>query len=109
MALDLASEDAIAEREEFVTAARAAVAARDLAPAIKFAEARRERDSLRRLLAHFAQSLALAGREQAAVRVEQAERSAEQHRIVLSAIQDVDRNVSPALALEAMIYRLRQV
>jgi DNA polymerase-3 subunit delta' len=108
-AFDLASEDAVAEREEFVSAARAAIVARDLAPAIKFAEARRERDSLRRLLAHFAQSLALAGREQAALRVEQAERSAEQHRIVLSAMQDVERNVSPALALEAMIYRLRQV
>jgi len=108
-ALDLASEDAVAEREEFVAAARAAVAARDLAPAIKFAEARRERDTLRRLLAYFAQSLALAGREQVAVRVELAERSAEQHKIVLSAMQDVDRNVSPALALESMIYRLRQV
>jgi len=109
LALDLASEDAIQEREEFVTAARAAIAARDLAPAIKFAEARRERDSLRGLLAYFAQSLALAGREHAATRVEQAERSAEQHRVVLSAMQDVDRNVSPALALESMIYRLRQI
>jgi len=109
LALDLASEDAIAEREEFVAGARAAIAARDLAPAIKFAEARRERDSLRGLLAYFAQSLALAGREQAASRVEQAERSAEQHRVVLSAMQDVDRNVSPALALESMIYRLRQI
>ena len=86
-----------------------AISARDLAPAIKFAEARRERDALRRLLAYFAQSLALAGREQVVARVELAERSAEQHRIVLAAMQDVDRNVSPALALESMIYRLRQV
>ena len=109
LALDLATEDAVAEREEFVAAARAAISARDLAPAIKFAEARRERDALRRLLAYFAQSLALAGREQVVARVELAERSAEQHRIVLAAMQDVDRNVSPALALESMIYRLRQV
>jgi DNA polymerase III subunit delta' len=87
----------------------AAIGARDLAPAIKFAEARRERDSLRRLLAYFAQSLALSGREEAVTRVDRAERFAEQHRIVLSAMQDVDRNVSPALALESMIYRLRQI
>ena len=109
LAVDLASEDAIKEREEFVAAANAALSARDLAPAIKFAEARRERDSLRGLLAHFAQSLAVAGREQAGQRIELAERCAQQHRMVLSTMQDVDRNVSPALALESMIYRLRQI
>jgi len=109
LALDLASEDAIKEREEFVAAAHAALAARDLAPAIKFAEARRERDHLRGLLAYFAQSLAFAGREQVVTQIERAERSAEQHRVVLSTMQDVDRNVSPALALESMIYRLRQL
>ncbi len=109
LALDLASEDAIKEREEFVAAAHAALAARDLAPAIKFAEVRRERDSTRSLLAYFAQSLAFAGRAQASERIELAERSAEQHRVVLAAMQDVDRNVSPALALESMIYRLRQI
>jgi DNA polymerase-3 subunit delta' len=108
LAIDLASEDAITEREEFVAAARAAISARDLAPAIKLAEARRERDTLRSLLAYFAQSLAFAGREQVRTQIELAERAAEQYRIVLSAIQDVDRNVSPALALESMIYRLRQ-
>jgi len=109
LAIDLASEDAITEREDFVAAAHSAIAARDLAPAIKFAEARRERDSLRGLLAYFAQSLAFAGREQVGKQVELAERAAEQHRIVLSAMQDVERNVSPALALESMIYRLRQI
>jgi len=109
LAVDLASEDAINEREEFVASARAAIAARDLAPGIKFAEARRERDALRGLLAYFAQSLAFAGREQVLAQPEQAERAAEQHRIVLSTMQDVDRNVSPALALESMIYRLRQL
>src|SRR4051812_870553 len=75
LALDLASEDARKEREDFVAAAHSAVAARDLAPAIKFAEAKRERDALRGLLAYFAQSLAIHGREQAATRVQEAERS----------------------------------
>ncbi|MEP7052568.1 MAG: DNA polymerase III subunit [Pseudomonadota bacterium] len=108
LALELASEDAIKEREEFVAAARFAIQARDLAPGIKFAEAKRERDSLRGLLSYFAQSMALAGREQVVTNAAEAERSADRHRIVLSAMQAVERNVSPALALEAMIYRLRQ-
>ncbi len=111
VALELASEDAIKEREDFVAAAYAAISARDLTPAIKFAELRRERDSLRGLLGYFAQSLALSGREQAAApsTMHEAERSANRHRVVLAALQDVERNVSPALALEAMIYRLRQI
>ncbi len=111
VALELASEDAIQAREDFVAAAHSAVSARDLAPAIKFAEARRERDALRGLLGYFAQSLALAGRAQAAApgTMHEAERSANRHRVVLSALQEVERNVSPALVLEAMIYRLRQI
>ncbi len=108
-ALDLASEDALNEREDFVAAAHAAIGARDLAPAIKFAEAKRERDALRALLAYFAQSLAITGRAQVVERVDEAERSAVRHRVVLSAMQDVERNVSPALALEAMISRLRRI
>ncbi|MEO6600515.1 MAG: DNA polymerase III subunit delta' [Polyangiaceae bacterium] len=109
LALELAEEDALKERDDFVAAAHTAINARDLAPAIKFAEAKRERDSLRSLLAYFAQSLAISGREQVAERADEAERSAMRHLVVLSAMQAVERNVSPALALEAMISRLRQV
>ena len=112
-ALDLAAEDAIAEREAFVAAAHAAIGARDLALGIKFAEAKRDRDSLRGLLSHLAQSLALAGRDHVARPMSEgmvdAERAANRHRVVLSAMQDVERNVSPALALESMVYRLRQI
>ncbi|HEY5372182.1 MAG TPA: DNA polymerase III subunit [Polyangiaceae bacterium] len=109
MALELASEDASKEREDFVAAAHSAIAARDLAPAVKFAETRRERDALRGLLSYFAQSLAISGRERVATHVDEAERAANRHRVVLSAMQDVERNVSPALALESMISRLRQI
>ncbi|HEX7453536.1 MAG TPA: DNA polymerase III subunit [Polyangiaceae bacterium] len=109
MALELASEDASKEREDFVAAAHSAIAARDLAPAVKFAETRRERDALRGLLSYFAQSLAISGRERVATHVDEAERAAHRHRVVLSAMQDVERNVSPALALESMISRLRQI
>lgn len=108
LALELASEEAIRERDDFVAGAQAAINARDLAPAIKFAEAKRERDTLRGLLSHFAQSLALSGRQQVASAPQEAERAAVRHRLVLAAMQDVERNVSPALALESMIQRLRQ-
>ncbi|HEX3777107.1 MAG TPA: DNA polymerase III subunit [Polyangiaceae bacterium] len=107
LALELASEDAIQERDEFVSAAEAAIDARDLAPALKFAEVRRERDRLRGLLAYFAQTLALAGREAVSSDLLRAERCASRHGVVLAALRDVERNVSPALALEAMIYRMR--
>jgi DNA polymerase-3 subunit delta' len=109
LALELASEDAIKERDEFVASAEAAIGARDLSLAIKFAETKRERDALRMLLSHFALSLALAGRAQVTSAVHEAERAAARHRVVLAAMQDVERNVSPALALESMIYRLRQL
>jgi len=108
-AFELASEDAIKEREEFVAAASAAVLARDLAPAIKFAETRRERDSLRSLLAYFAQTLALRGRAQVGEAPYEAERAAESYNVVLGAMRDVERNMSPALALEAMVCRLREI
>lgn len=108
LALELASDDAIKEREDFVTGAHAAIDAKDLAPALKFSEIRRERDALRGLLSYFAQTLAIAGRERVASSLSDAEQSAKRHAVVLSAMRDVERNVSPALALEAMFYRLRQ-
>ena len=109
LALELASDEAIKEREDFVLAAHAAMQAKDLAPALKFAEIRRERDSLRGLLAYFAQSLASSGRERVASAIADAERSAKSHVVVLLAMRDVERNVSPALVLESMFYRLRQI
>ena len=108
-ALELGSADALKERDDFVAAAHAAIGARDLSLAIKFAEAKRDRDTLRGLLSHFAQALAITGREHVGARIAEAERAANRYRIVLGAMQDVERNVSPALALESMIYRLRQI
>ena len=109
LALELASAEAIKEREDFVAGAHAAIDARDLAPAVKFAEVRRERDSLRSLLSYFAQSLAIRGRESVTSAVLDAERCALRHHVVLSAMRDVERNVSPALVLESMLYHLRQI
>jgi DNA polymerase-3 subunit delta' len=98
LALELASDESLKEREEFAQAARAAIGARDLAAATRLGDSKRyDRETLQTLLAYFAQSLALAAR------------LAQQHRVAMSTIQDVERNMQPALALEAMIFRMREI
>jgi DNA polymerase III subunit delta' len=109
LACELCTEAAVKDRDDFESSLAAAVLAKDLAPALKFAESHRaDRDVLRELLAFFAQSLAARAREGVREVPSDAERTARKHEIVLKAMQDVERNVQPALALESMIYRLRQ-
>ena len=97
-------------REEFLTAAQAALAAPDLATAIDLAKDRKEtRDVLRESLAFFAQHLAMEARDRIATAPEEAERAAQRHALVLTTIAEVERNVQPTLALEAMVTRLRRV
>jgi DNA polymerase-3 subunit delta' len=110
LALSLAQEDSLRERQEFASQIQAALEARDLAPGVRFAEAQKgDRDTLKSQLAFFAQSLAVAAKEKVASQPDQAERSARRHAAVLSTIADIERNVQSALALEAMIQRLRQI
>jgi DNA polymerase-3 subunit delta' len=107
-ALELADPDEKKERDAFVEAAFSALAATDLAPALKLAEGqKKDRDGLKAQLAFFAQ--AIAGQARAAVASEPrlALARAFQHRTVLEAIDALERNVQPALALESMFVRLR--
>ena len=100
----------ISYRHNAIPAARAAVTAPDLAPAVVFAQNRPEqRDFLREQLAFFAQSLAIEGREKVASEPLAAERAARRHGIVLTALGEVEKNVQPGLALESMCARLRRV
>ncbi len=110
LALELADTDEREERDTFVATALAALEAPDLAPSLKFAEVqKRDRDGLRAQLNFFAQSLAADARKILAADADAALRRAVQHRTVLEAIREVERNVQPALALEAMFVRLRSV
>lgn len=110
LALSLAQEDSLRERQEFASQIQTALTARDLAPGVRFAEAQKgDRDTLKSQLAFFAQSLAVSAKEEVASQPDQAERSARRHAAVLSTIGDIERNVQSALALEAMIQRLRQI
>jgi len=110
LALLLSSPDSVREREEFVAAAEAALAAPDLAPTLRFAESQKgDRDTIKQRLAFFAH--ALAARARAGVRdgAPGAERWAECHAQALAAITDLERNVQPALVLESMLIRMRSL
>lgn len=108
VALALADQDSLKQRQEFASELDAAVAARDLAAGIRFADGQKgDRETLKAELGFFAQRLAVAARAAVATAPEQALASARRHQAVLSAIQDVERNVQPALALEAMIHKIR--
>jgi DNA polymerase III subunit delta' len=110
LALELADPDAKAERDAFVAAALAALVAPDLAPALKLAEAqKKDREGLRAQLSFLAQALASEARLNIADQPALAERRAFQHATVLSALAEVEKNVQPALALEAMMVQLRSL
>ncbi|HWA74394.1 MAG TPA: DNA polymerase III subunit [Polyangiaceae bacterium] len=109
-ALSLAQEDSLRERQEFANQVEAALVARDLAPGVRFAEAQKgDRDTLKGQLGFFAQALAAKAKQAVRAEPEQAERAARRHAAVLETISDIERNVQSALALEAMIQRLRQI
>jgi DNA polymerase-3 subunit delta' len=110
LAIELAEPDTKKERDEFVTAAREATQAPDLVPALRFAENRpKDRDDVREQLSFLAQALATDGRLLVAKDPATAERRAREHGVVLAAMDAVEKNVQPALALEAMIVELRSL
>ncbi|MGC4092353.1 MAG: hypothetical protein QM756_31620 [Polyangiaceae bacterium] len=110
VAFELADPDALAEREAFAAAVQSAVDAKDLAPAIKFAESQKgDRDALKAQLGFFGQKLANAAREQVKLDPARAERAARRHAAVLSAMTDIEANVQTALVLETMVQVLRRL
>jgi DNA polymerase-3 subunit delta' len=109
LAVELADPEALGEREAFVSSAEQALRAPDLAQALDaLSERPTERHLLRHRLLAFAQALASEARRSAAADECRAARAAARHQIVLTAIDEVEKNVSPALALEAMVMRLRR-
>jgi len=103
LALELADADATSERREFIEAALAALGGADLGPAVALSDARARdkqvlHDRLSALLAHFA----AIGRSTVGTQPAEATRAARRHEIVARAIDELERNGSPALVLEAM-------
>ena len=108
-ALALADTEALAVREDFARHVLAGMDAPDLASSLAFAEkAKLERQELSDLLGHLAQVLALKAREIVAAAPEDARRSSRRYEIVRGAQNDLERNVGPQLALEAMMAKLRR-
>lgn len=109
LAFELADEDAMRERDEFKRAAERALAAPDLAEGLALAQSKADsRDALRDQLHFLAQSLAGEARRLVEADPGAAEIAARQHSVVLGAIAEVERNVAPTLAVEAMVARLRR-
>jgi DNA polymerase-3 subunit delta' len=109
-AMALSDADALALREGFARHIIAGLEAPDLAGALAFAEkAKLERQELSELLSHLAQVLALKARELVGRGPDEARRTSRHYEIVRSALADLERNVGPQLALEAMMAKLRRV
>ncbi len=110
LALELADPSRMQEREEFVSAALAALDAKSLAGAISFAEKRdNDRGKLKASLTFLAQRLASEAKTSVASDPDFAERRARQYSRVLGTITELEKNAQPALALEAMIAQLRMI
>jgi DNA polymerase III subunit delta' len=109
LGLALSDSEAFAEREAFAEAVISGLSAPDLVSALAFAEKQKlERPELVELLGHLAQVLALRAREIVASAPDTARRLAFRYQQVLNAVADLERNVGPQLALEAMVTRLRR-
>ncbi len=108
-ALGLAETEALAAREAFASAVIAGFDAPDLASSLAFGEkAKWERSELSELLGHLTQVLALRARDVVTSAPDDARRWARRYEIVRAAASDLERNVGPQLALEAMMAKLRR-
>ncbi|HYP90650.1 MAG TPA: DNA polymerase III subunit [Polyangiaceae bacterium] len=106
----LANAEVLADREGFAKQVLAGLDAPDLAASLAFAEKHKlERGELVELLDHLAQVLALRVRDVVAAAPDEARRLARRYDLVRAALADVERNVGPQLAFEAMMAKLRRV
>jgi DNA polymerase-3 subunit delta' len=109
-ALSLADAEALGQREAFAEHVLAGIDAPDLASALAFSEKQKlERQELSELLAHLSQVLALKARQVVTAGPDAARRLSRRYEVVCAALADLERNVGPQLALEAMMAKLRRV
>lgn len=105
-ALALADADEVEARRAFAARVDAAVAARDLGPALELAEqAKKEKAGLAPRLEAYADELAALARRAASPR--DARPHVTRHEAVLEALARLDRNAAAPLTIEAMLIRMR--
>ncbi|HVY26770.1 MAG TPA: DNA polymerase III subunit [Polyangiaceae bacterium] len=108
-ALALADTEAFARRDEFAQHVIKGIEAPDLSSSVAFADKQKlERQELSELLGHLSQVLALRAREVVGTLPEEARRLSRRYEVVRGAVADLERNVGPQLALEAMMAKLRR-
>jgi DNA polymerase-3 subunit delta' len=108
-ALALADPAVTEQRQLFLSSAFAALSARDLGPALDFAEAAKKvpKSALVVDLDALASALAAEGRERAAAADGQAEVASARFSLAIAAIQQIEANAAPQLVVEAMLIRMR--
>ncbi len=109
LALELVDEERTALRDAFVSEALAAVSARDLGPAVAFAESRdKDKDQLKDDLRALAASLARQARQSVDHAPRAAGIAAKRYEAVAKAVSNLDRNASAPLTMIAMIQDMRE-
>ncbi len=108
--IDACDPEQISHRQRFIDAVLAALAAPDLGAAVQMTAAEQlDRGSLAHDLRALAQHFAISTRQRAGADPEPSLRNANRYREVLVALEFLERNAPPALALEAMIARMRRL
>ncbi len=108
-ALVLSDPEASARREEFVSRAMAALAARDLGPALELAEEAKKvgKEGSMAQIEALAAALGVQARDAAAIEASTADVAAARHALALAAVQQLDANASTQLTLESMLIKMR--
>ncbi len=110
-ALLLSDPEASSRRDDFVARAMAALAARDLGPALELSEEAKKvgKDAVTPQLEALAAALGAEARLSATANDRTADVAAARHALALAAVRQLDSNASAQLALEAMFIKMRGV
>lgn len=110
LALSLADSEALTTNQAFADALTAGLDAPDLASALSMFELKgTDRIEVRDQLGWFAQQLAARSKQLLAEDPAAAERDARRYPLVLETMTELEHNANPALAIEALVTRLRRV
>ena len=108
--IDACDPEQVSHRQRFIDAVLAALAAPDLGAAIQMTAAEQlDRGRLGHDLRALAQHFAISTRQRIEAQPEPSLQNANRYREVLVALEFLERNAPPALALEAMIARMRRL
>jgi hypothetical protein len=108
--LETCDPEYVAHRDHFVGAVLSALAAPDLGATLQMAAAEQlERAGLTRDLRALGQHFALSARQHVGAQPNASLRDAQRYQEVLGALDALEHNSPPVLALEAMVARLRRI